>query len=69
MIAAKVEGYPDFIKDLRTGAVINTNVPEIRKARLLKKKRKDDHEKIETLAQEVRELKALLQKVIENGKN
>ena len=69
MIAAKVEGYPDFIKDLRTGAVINTNVPEIRKARLLKTKRKDDHEKIETLAQEVRELKALLQKVIENDKN
>ena len=69
MITAKVKGYPDFIKDLKTGAVINTNAPEIKKARLLKTKRKDDHEKLESLAQEVRELKALLQKVIENGKN
>jgi hypothetical protein len=69
MRLAKVKGYPDLVKDLNSGAVINTNTAEINKARLLKEKRKADNDKLDFLAQEVRELKALLEKVLNNVKN
>lgn len=37
----KVEGYPNLVRDVQTGVILNTNKSEIEQARLLKKKRQE----------------------------
>lgn len=60
----RVQENPDYIRDIETNAVLNTNTAKLRDYKLRKKQNK----KIQDLQGEVAELKALLQAVLEERK-
>lgn len=60
----KVEGHPGLIKDER-GVVLNNNISEIEAARERKRLRKEKEQEIESLKQDVSELKDMLKQIIE----
>lgn len=60
----KVDGYPSLIKDDR-GIVLNTNTSEIEAARERKRLRKEKEKEIESLKQDVSELKDMMKQIIE----
>ena len=60
----RVQENPDYIRDIETNAVLNTNTAKLRDYKLRKKQNK----KIHDLQSEVAELKALLQAVLEERK-
>jgi hypothetical protein len=67
-----VEDRPGLVRDMNTGAILNINTNEIKTARALKAKRKEDTQRQVTLESDVRflrhemnELKNLLKQLIE----
>ena len=63
-IIYRVQENPDYIRDIETGAVLNTNTAKLREYKL----RKRQNKKIQDLQGEVAELKALLRVVLEGQK-
>jgi len=63
-IIYRVQENPDYIRDIETNAVLNTNTAKLRDYKLRKKQNK----KIQDLQSEVAELKALLKAVLEERK-
>tara|TARA_E500000318_G_scaffold106175_1_gene113872 strand:+ start:6394 stop:6615 length:222 start_codon:yes stop_codon:yes gene_type:complete len=64
-----IEGHPDLARDTKTNAIININkekAEQRKKARELKLKEKQEFEQVKT---DVQEIKAMLQKLLENGSN
>jgi hypothetical protein len=57
----RVQENPDYIKDQETGAVLNTNIAGLNEYRL----KKQQSNKIHTLEEEIKELRALIRVVIE----
>lgn len=69
----KVEGHTDLMRDKSSGAILNTNRNEIARARAAKEARKQEQQKIESLAQDVesikqdfKEIKQLLARLVED---
>ena len=67
----KVEGHAGLVKDIKTGAVLNTNIAELEGARKRKiNKRKHEEEKellkqdLANLQSEMAELKTLLKQMV-----
>lgn len=60
----KVEGHPGLIKDDK-GVVLNTNVNEIEAAKARKKARKEKEKEIESLKQEVSDIKDMMKQILE----
>ncbi len=60
----RVQENPDYIRDIETNAVLNTNTAKLRDYKLRKKQNK----KIQDLQSEVAELKTLLKAVLEERK-
>jgi hypothetical protein len=65
MMKLKVEGNPNLVKDMRTGAIINIDRNSVKDAKLLKSKMAKKEEEIETLKNDVAEIKSILNKLIE----
>lgn len=65
MMKLKVEGNPNLVKDMRTGAIINIDKNSVKDAKLLKSKMAKKEEEIETLKNDVAEIKSILNKLIE----
>ena len=65
MMKLKVEGNPNLVKDMRTGAIINIDRNSVKDAKLLKSKMAKKEEEIETLKKDVAEIKSILNKLIE----
>lgn len=63
-IIYRVQENPDYIRDIETNAVLNTNTAKLRDYKL----RKKQNNKIQNLQSEVAELKALLKAVLEERK-
>ena len=70
----KVEGHASLVKDVKTGAVLNTNTSELEGARKRKlNKRKHEEEKellkqdLANLQSEMAELKILLKQMVEKN--
>ena len=64
-----IEGHPDLARDIKTNAIININkdkAEQRRKARELKLKEKQEFEHVKN---DVQDIKAMLQKLLENGSN
>ena len=61
----QVEGNPNLVKDITNGAVINVDKNSVKKAKLLKSKMAKKEEEIETLKNDVAEIKSILNKLIE----
>lgn len=60
----RVQENPDYIRDIETNAVLNTNAAKLRDYKL----RKKQNRKIQDLQNEVAELKSLLRAVLEERK-
>lgn len=67
-----VKGYPGLVRDKRSGAILNTDENEIKKALLRKQRKKEEAERIKSLETDVEsikddigQIKSLLLKMIE----
>ena len=60
-----VEGEPDFVKDMETGAILNTNRNEIQQAKARKKARLQQQNELDNLKQDVSDMKIMLSKILE----
>ena len=72
MNKVKVEGYSDYVRDSRTGAIINNNASKIEQAvarKMLWKKQQEEHsnlvDDVDELKTEIKEIKTLLNKIAE----
>lgn len=63
-VIVRVQENPDYIKDNNTGAVLNTNIAKLKDYKL----RKKQNTKIQSLQQEVEELKDLVRALLEGQK-
>jgi len=61
----RVNNHPSLVKDIRTGAVLNINSEEIQRAKKKKQQFIQDKKELESLRNEVKEMKQLLMKVLE----
>jgi hypothetical protein len=60
MLLSQIQGENRYVKDLETGAILNTDVTEIKKSKARKKKMRDEKEEIQILKSEVADIKTLL---------
>jgi len=72
MSKLQVEGYSNYVRDTKTGAILNTNSAAIQNAIARKaewKKKQEEHENlvddVDELKQEIKEIKNLLGKIAE----
>ena len=63
----QVEGNSGLVRDRITGAILNVNSTEIQKARLRKKKEKQQELEIQELKKDVSEIKVLLKQLVEKN--
>ena len=61
----KVENHPGYVRDTLTGAILNTNVEEIRAAKARKAAKEKEKEDINNLKNEVSDIKLMLNTIIE----
>lgn len=61
----KVENMTGLARDKNSGAVLNINTSAIQQARKAKEKRKQDREEIESLKQDVNDIKLMLTQILE----
>lgn len=61
----RVNNHPSLVKDIKTGAVLNINSEEIQRAKKKKQQFIQDKKELESLRNEVKEMKQLLMKVLE----
>ena len=60
-----VEGHSGLARDKKTGAIVNINSDEIQKAVAVSERRKQKNEELKQLKDEIRDLKALVNQLIE----
>ena len=65
MAYLKIEGHEGYVKDPRSGVVLNVNQEEIDAAKTRKALRKQQEEDINNLKNEVSDIKNMLGKIIE----
>jgi hypothetical protein len=71
----KVEGHNDLIRDIKTNAIINTNMNEYENYKTLKKIKEQEKQRIECLENDVSEMKNDLSEIknllraLANGSN
>lgn len=60
----KIDNAPGFVKDTQTGAILNTNVHEIKRKKELLAKAKKEKAEIQQLKSDVAEIKDLLRQIL-----
>ena len=60
MLLSQIQGENKYVKDLETGAILNTDVTEIEKSKARKKKMREEKEEFQVLKSEVADMKNLL---------
>ena len=60
-----VQGHRNYVRDKNSGAILNINKAEIEEARKRKAERLEKDKEIESLKNEVSDIKSMLTKVIE----
>ena len=61
----KIEGHKGFVRDKKSGAIINTNKEEIEAARKRKAERLNKDKELSDLKDEVSDIKKMLTKIVE----
>lgn len=62
-IYAKVEGYPNLVRDLDTNAIINTDTIELNNYNLLKNKKSMEKERIDKIENDLSDLKSSIDEI------
>ena len=65
MSYVKIEGHRGFVRDKRSGAIINTNKEEIEAAKKRKADRLNKDKELSDLKDEVSDIKKMLTKIVE----
>jgi len=65
MSYVKIEGHKGFVRDKKSGAVINTNREEIEAAKKRKADRLNKDKELSDLKDEVSDIKKMLTKIVE----
>lgn len=65
MSKIRVKDHPDLVRDERSGAIININRTEAEKYKIVSARNRKRNDEVQELKDEVRELKVLLQQLIE----
>lgn len=65
MKLVRIEGSKDLVKDEETGAVLNSNETEIKAAKIRKEQRVEKENELETLKNDVGELKDMMKQILE----
>jgi hypothetical protein len=60
-----VSGHPGFVKNPRTGTILNVNVQEIEGARKRKRKKKEMESEITDLRSQVEHLTSIIEQLVE----
>lgn len=60
----KVDNSPGFVKDMKTGVILNTNQNDIKRKKELLAKAKQDKLELEKLKSDVAEIKDMLMRLI-----
>ena len=65
MSYVRIEGHKGFVRDKRSGAIINTNKEEIEAAKKRKADRLNKDKELSDLKDEVSDIKEMLTKIVE----
>ena len=65
----KIEGHNGYVRDKKSGAVLNTNKSEIEAAKKRKQQRATKEQELNNLKNEVSDIKIMLTKLIEKFVN
>jgi hypothetical protein len=60
---AKVEGHPNIIRDLKTNAIINTDIQGMQNYISSKNRRLNEKQKLESLTNDVEEMKSSIEEI------
>lgn len=66
MKLVKVLDHPGLVRDLESGSILSLDDHESKKARVRKENRKREKEEIETLKNDVKEIKQMLSSIARN---
>ena len=61
----KVEEHEQLVRDMETGAILRINNSELQRARLAKRRQKQQITDVEELKKEVSDIKSMLQAILE----
>jgi len=64
-----IKGHSDFVRDEKTGMIMNINKNKARRQKILLDEKRKERDEIEGLKSDVQEIKAMLQQLLENGRN
>tara|TARA_R110000782_G_scaffold180934_1_gene271382 strand:- start:172 stop:393 length:222 start_codon:yes stop_codon:yes gene_type:complete len=62
-----IEGYPDLVRDVKTNAIININKDKADQRLQARELRLQEKREFEQVKSDVQDIKAMLQKLLENG--
>jgi len=68
-ILIPIEGHPDLVRDIKTNAIININKDKADLRQNARELRLQEKQEFEQVKSDVQDIKAMLQKLLENGSN
>tara|TARA_R110000822_G_scaffold101565_1_gene227720 strand:- start:176 stop:397 length:222 start_codon:yes stop_codon:yes gene_type:complete len=66
-VVIPIEGYPDLVRDVKTNAIININKDKADQRQSARELRLQEKREFEQVKSDVQDIKAMLQKLLENG--
>tara|TARA_R110000796_G_scaffold32561_5_gene85218 strand:+ start:1340 stop:1561 length:222 start_codon:yes stop_codon:yes gene_type:complete len=66
-VVIPIEGYPDLVRDVKTNAIININKDKADQRLQARELRLQEKREFEQVKSDVQDIKAMLQKLLENG--
>lgn len=60
-----IDGYPDLVKDAKTGIILNINNDKILQSQKIRDQKVKERQELETLKSDVQDIKQMLQKLLE----
>lgn len=61
----KVDGYPDLLKDPKTGMIVNINTDKAKAVKAAREKKAKERAELDALKADVSDIKAMLGKLLE----
>lgn len=63
----KIEGYPDLVKDMDTGMILNINKEKIDRVKAIRAEKLKQQQEIDGLKSDVSDIKNMLQMLLDKG--
>ena len=66
---AKVQGHDGLVRDMNTGAIINTDSSGYAQYKKMKQRRQTEREELDTLKKDIDEIKSLLKELLNGSRS